>query len=122
MRDLGTPVYGCQLFSSILRRFPDEAEICTVRLDGKPIAAALLLHGRGMTEVPSASSLRSFNWTNANMLMYWHLLQRAIQRRQATFDFGAAARTVPTHRFKKQWGAQPDPADLAILHSSRFRR
>ena len=55
------------------------------------MAAALLLHGRGVTEVPSASSLRSYNPTCANMLMYWHLLERAVERGQATFDFGRSS-------------------------------
>lgn len=110
MRDLGTPVYGRSLFRSILRHFPGEAEFCVVRLGRQPVAAALLVHGRGMTEVPSASSLRRFNGTNANMFLYWQLLQRAIQRRQQGFDFGRSSEGSGTYRFKKQWGAQPEPS------------
>lgn len=109
MRDLGTPVFGQILFRSILTTFPD-AELCVVRQGDKPLAAALLLHGKGITEVPSASSLREYNSTCANMLMYWHLLQRAISREQATFDFGRSSPDSPTHQFKKQWGAKPFPA------------
>jgi FemAB-related protein (PEP-CTERM system-associated) len=107
MRDLGTPVYSRRLFMEILRQFPDRAEICTVRAGKEPVAAALLLHGWGVTEVPSASSLRSHNHTCANMLMYWHLLKRAIERGQDIFDFGRSSEDSPTMRFKKQWGASP---------------
>lgn len=110
MRDLGTPVFGQTLFRSILDGFPRDAEFCVVRQADKPIAAALLLHGKGITEVPSASSLREYNSTCANMLMYWHLLQRAIGRGQPIFDFGRSSPDSPTHQFKKQWGAQPYPA------------
>lgn len=110
MRDLGTPVFGRGLFRAILEEFPDRAEFCVTRLGEQPVAAALLLHGDGMTEVPSASSLREFNATCANMLTYWHLLERAIQRQQTTFDFGRSTQDGPTFRFKKQWGAQPFPA------------
>jgi FemAB-related protein (PEP-CTERM system-associated) len=110
MRDLGTPVYGRSLFASTLRHFPDRAEICVVRADNKPIAAALLLHGWDVTEVPSASSLRAFNHTNANMLMYWHLLERAVERGQGVFDFGRSSPNSNTFRFKAQWGAIPLPA------------
>lgn len=110
MRDLGTPVYGRGLFRSILSNFPDTAELCVVRCDRRPVAAALLVHGEGRTEVPSASSLRRFNHTNANMLMYWHLLRRAIERGQREFDFGRSTAEGGTYRFKKQWGAQPEPA------------
>jgi len=110
MRDLGTPVFGRKLFDSILLGFAGDAELCVVRSASQPVAAALLVHGPGTTEVPSASSLRSHNATNANMLMYWHLLQRAISRGQQVFDFGRSSRDSNTFRFKKQWGAQPEPA------------
>lgn len=111
MRDLGTPVYGRGLFRAILEEFPERAELCIVRAGPKPYAAGLLLHGWGVTEVPSASSLREFNFTNANMLLYWHLLQRAVERGQAVFDFGRSTRDGNTFRFKKQWGAAPEPAE-----------
>jgi FemAB-related protein (PEP-CTERM system-associated) len=111
MRDLGTPVYGRSLFAAVLRHFPDRAEICVVQADGQPVAAALLLHGWGVTEVPSASSLRAFNHTNANMLMYWHLLERAVERGQSVFDFGRSSPDSNTFRFKRQWGAVPFPAE-----------
>jgi serine/alanine adding enzyme len=110
MRDLGTPVYGRGLFAAALRQFPDDAELCVVGAGGRPVAAALLLHGRGVTEVPSASSLRSHNPTCANMLLYWHLLERAVLRGQASFDFGRSSPDSSTYRFKAQWGAHPEPA------------
>lgn len=110
MRDLGTPAYGRALFRAMLRQFPGRAEVCVVRSGGLAVAAALLLHGWGVTEVPSASSLRSHNHSNANSLMYWHLLERAIARGQAAFDFGRSTPDSGTFRFKKQWGAEPEPA------------
>ena len=110
MRDLGTPVFTRRLFQSILGQFPEDAELCVLRLDRRPVAAALLVHHRGITEVPSASSLRAYNTLNANMLMYWHLLQRAIERGQARFDFGRSSVDSNTFRFKQQWGAQPESA------------
>jgi serine/alanine adding enzyme len=110
MRDLGTPTFGRKLFRSILQTFPGQAELCVVRLAQRPVAGGLLAHGDGVTEVPSASSLRRFNSTNANMFMYWQLLSRAIERGQHTFDFGRSSRESNTYRFKSQWGAQPHPA------------
>lgn len=111
MRDLGTPVFGRRLFEEILLRFPDDAELCVVRApDGLAIGGAVLLHGPEFTEVPSASTLRRFNATNANMLMYWNLLCRAIERGRSAFDFGRSTLDSNTYRFKKQWGAEPSPA------------
>jgi FemAB-related protein (PEP-CTERM system-associated) len=111
MRDLGTPVYGRRLFHAALTRFPDRAELCVVRAGTTPVAAALLLHGWGVTEVPSASSLREHNHTCANMLLYWHLLERAAGRGQSVFDFGRSSKDGSTFRFKAQWGATPEPAE-----------
>jgi FemAB-related protein (PEP-CTERM system-associated) len=107
MRDLGTPVYSRRLFASVLEQFRDQAELCVVNLEQKPVAGALLLHGWGVTEVPSASSLRAFNSTCANMLMYFHLLVRAVERGQDMFDFGRSTPGSGTFKFKEQWGAQP---------------
>ena len=110
MRDLGTPVYGRRLFEAIITHCAGEAEFCVISQAAKPIAAALLVHGEGVTEVPSASSLREYNSANANMLMYWHLLERSIDRGQRNFDFGRSTVDGNTFRFKKQWGAEPHPA------------
>lgn len=111
MRDLGTPVYGRSLFLSAVQQFPGRSEFCVVRAGREPIAAALLIHGWGVTEVPSASSLKRYNRTCANMMMYWNLLERAVERGQATFDFGRSTPGGPVFRFKKQWGAEPAPAE-----------
>lgn len=109
MRDLGTPVFPRKLFAGILRAFP-EAEIAVVRLKHRALAAGIVLHGPGVTEVPSASSLRKWNWTCANMGLYWAMLQRSVERGQKEFDFGRSSVESSTYRFKKQWGAQPHPA------------
>ena len=110
MRDLGTPVFGRRLFRSILAEFADDAELCVVRDKGQPIAAALLVHSPGVTEVPSASSLRSHNSTNANDMMHWHLIRRTVERGQRVFDFGRCTPEGNTFAFKKKWGSMPEPA------------
>ena len=110
MRDLGTPVYSRRLFGSILREFAGAAELCVLRYQRRPAAGALLIHYHDRTEVPSASSLRAVNSTNANMVMYWELLKRAIERGQRVFDFGRSSADSGTYRFKRQWGAQPNPS------------
>ncbi len=109
MRDLGTPVYAKKLFASIMTHFPNEAEFAVVDFEGRPISTAMIIHQQHSTQVPSASCLREFNHTNANMWMYHHLLLRAITRGSKTFDFGRSSEDSGTYRFKKQWGAQPHP-------------
>jgi FemAB-related protein (PEP-CTERM system-associated) len=116
MRDLGTPVYGRKLFQAVLRYFPESAELCVVRLGTKPVAGALVVHGKGISEVPSASSLREFNSLCANMFMYWNLLDRAIERGQSLLDFGRSTRGSNSYKFKKQWGAEESPAVWQYSH------
>jgi FemAB-related protein (PEP-CTERM system-associated) len=110
MRDLGSPVFGRGLFAAILATFPGAAEICLVRDGARPVAAALLLHGWGVTEVPTAAALKGYNASSVNMLMYHHLLRRAVERGGRVFDFGRSTTEGGTFRFKKQWGAVPHPA------------
>lgn len=107
MRDLGTPVYSRRLFETILARFPENAELVAVDVGGRPAAAAFLLHHRGTTEIPWASTVRDFNRISINMLLYWHALNRAIERGSRAFDFGRSTIDSGTYRFKKQWGALP---------------
>lgn len=118
MRDLGTPSYGPGLFRAIVRQFPDRAEFCVVRAGDTPAAAALLVHGWGVTEVPSASSIRRFNPSCANMLMYWNLLERAVGRGQSSFDFGRSTAGGPVLKFKEQWGGRPTPAEWRVYAPS----
>lgn len=115
MRDLGTPVYGKGFFRAIREQLGDRAEFVVVRCEGTPAAAALLVHDPGndhrppSTQVPSASCLSAFNRCNTNMWMYFQLFVRAIERGSKRFDFGRSSEGSGTYRFKKQWGATPQP-------------
>jgi FemAB-related protein (PEP-CTERM system-associated) len=108
MRDLGTPVYSRRFFEVILRRGPGQPVIL-VGYDprGRAVSTAFLLQFAGRMEVPWASTLRAANTMNANMALYWRILEHACEQRCHTFDFGRSTADAPTYRFKKQWGAQP---------------
>lgn len=107
MRDLGTPVYGKGFFRNILTAWPEQARLVVLRLRGRPVAAAFLLGDRDLQEIPWASTLRSVNALNLNMLLYREVLQLSIKQGYGFFDFGRSSQDAGTFRFKKQWGAQP---------------
>ncbi len=110
MRDLGTPVYGRGFFETILRQGPGNPTLVIGRTAaGKVVAASFLLSHAGQMEVPWASTLRSANALNANMGLYWHMLEHACKQGCHTFDFGRSTEGAPTYRFKKQWGAKRVP-------------
>jgi FemAB-related protein (PEP-CTERM system-associated) len=109
MRDLGTPVYARSFFATIARELADHMDVVVAELHGQPVAAGILLHSGGRTEIPWASSLRSANRLGVNMLMYWESLKHAISRGSRVFDLGRSTRDSGTYRFKRQWGAEPVP-------------
>lgn len=118
MRDLGTPVYPRKLFRAMLNHLEQRCEIALVTQEDMPIAGAILVHDRvgasPLTQVPSASCLRQFNAICANMWMYHQLLARAIQQGASGFDFGRSSEGSGTYRFKKQWGASPQPTPWQV--------
>ena len=109
MRDLGTPVYSRSFFATVVEELGENVDVVLAELNGAPVAAGILLHFGGSTEIPWASSLRSANRLGVNMLMYWACLKRAIEKGSTVFDFGRSTRDSGTFQFKRQWGALPVP-------------
>jgi len=109
MRDLGTPVYGRQLFEEVLAAFPDRARLIVVRLKDAPVAAGFTYRTRGMVEIPWASSIRDYNSLCPNHLLYWHAIETAVAEGVDVFDFGRSTPDEGTFKFKEQWGAEPVP-------------
>jgi FemAB-related protein (PEP-CTERM system-associated) len=107
MRDLGTPVYGADFFRAVYRLLEKDAALAVVRIGSRAVAAGFLIAFRDSLQIPWASSLREFNRSGVNMLLYWEALQHAIARGCRVFDFGRSTPGSGTYRFKEQWGAQP---------------
>ena len=109
MRDLGTPVFGIRLFQETLATFPENSRVFCVRLDGRPVAGSVVHWRGGSMEVIWASALREVGPLCANVLLYWHMLQFAIDRGCTRFEFGRCTPGEGTFHFKRQWGAEPRP-------------
>ena len=110
MRDLGTPVFARTLFREFLGQLGDQAELCVVYLDDKPIACSLVWYIGELTQVPSASALKDYRSTAVNTWMYWQIMRRAVAKKSSIFDFGRSTDGGPTFDFKRKWGCQPQPA------------
>lgn len=107
MRDLGTPVYAKYFFANIINSLGEKARLVIIYKSGQPVASAFLIGYRDVLEIPWASTLRSVNHLGVNMLLYWHVLKFAIERKYRWFDFGRSTVNAGTYRFKRQWGARP---------------
>lgn len=109
MRDLGTPVYPMRFFRNILQAFPENTWIGTVYAGNVPVASGFLAGFKNRMEIPWASSVRSYNRSSPNMLLYWSVLKFACEKRFTIFDFGRSTAGESTYKFKEQWGAVPSP-------------
>jgi FemAB-related protein (PEP-CTERM system-associated) len=108
MRDLGTPVLPKRLFESLPRLFGESVAVAVVYDDRTPIAAGCGFFHGGEFEITWASSLREYSRAAPNMLLYWRMLEAAIDRGATTFNFGRCTRGSGTHRFKLQWGGHDE--------------
>nr|WP_319393042.1 GNAT family N-acetyltransferase [uncultured Desulfobacter sp.] len=117
MRDLGSPVHSKRWIKAILKTYGNRAHAAVVYMpDGEPAAAGIILCHPKMVSIPWASSLRRFNRSNPNMMLYWTFLKFASDNGYPTFDFGRSTPDEGTFRFKKQWGAEPSPLYWADLN------
>jgi len=60
-------------------------------------------------ELTWASSLLEYKREAPNMLLYWSLIERMIERGLRSFNFGRCTPGGGTHRFKGQWGGSDVP-------------
>jgi serine/alanine adding enzyme len=108
MRDLGTPVYSKQLFINMLKQNAS-ASIVVIYVKNRAASAGFILGWRNTLEIPWASSIKDVNNQDNNMLLYWNILQFAIEEKYECFDFGRSSKDASTYKFKKQWGAKEHP-------------
>jgi serine/alanine adding enzyme len=102
-------VYTSRLFEAVLSEFPERTAIHVVRQGSLGVAAAVtFVTGKGI-EVPWASSIRDFNALCPNHLMYWDIIERAVEDGLQRLDFGRSTPQEGTYKFKEQWGAAPVP-------------
>jgi serine/alanine adding enzyme len=108
MRDLGTPVYSKKLFINMLKQNAS-ANIVVIYVKNRAASAGFILGWRNTLEIPWASSIKDANNQDNNMLLYWYILQFAIEQKYECFDFGRSSKDASTYKFKKQWGAKEYP-------------
>ncbi len=109
MRDLGSPVHSKVWFEHLTSCYGQKARVGVVYKAKIPVAGGIILLHNDTVSIPWASSLRSYNRLSPNMLLYWSFLEYAADNGFKRFDFGRSSPDSGTFRFKKQWGAEPQP-------------
>jgi FemAB-related protein (PEP-CTERM system-associated) len=118
VRNLGTPVFPRALFDAVLDRFGGDADILTVRLDGRPVASVLSLYHRGAVMPYWGGGTREARALRANDRMYFELMLHARRRGATRFDFGRSKTGSGAFQFKRNWGFEPEPLTYGVWTAS----
>jgi FemAB-related protein (PEP-CTERM system-associated) len=114
VRNLGTPVFPRKLFDAVRARFGEDADILTVRHDGRAVASVLSLYHNGIVMPYWGGGTWGARALRANELMYFALMRHARARGCVAFDFGRSKVDSGAHADKKNWGFDPAPLAYAV--------
>ena len=103
MRNLGTPVYPREFFANQLRRMPERIRVLTLHDGAQPVAAAFLTAHGATLELPWAASIPASRKKEAPMVMYWMIIQRAIEEGFRQVDLGRCTPGGGNYEFKRHW-------------------
>ncbi len=115
MRALGSPVHAKRLMFHVMETFREQARIVICRKDAVPVACSFVLAFGDTLYNPWASALRAYNRFSPNMLLYWSMMEHAIENGLSRFDFGRSTPGEGTFKFKEQWGALPEPLNWQFV-------
>lgn len=114
VRNLGTPVFPRALFREILAAFGEDADILTVRHQGRALASVLSLYHKGMVMPYWGGGVADARNWRANEMMYYALMLHAREKKGChSFDFGRSKAGTGPASFKKNFGFTPTPLAYA---------
>ena len=111
MRELGTPVFGAQLFASMREHLgPERLRLFILRYNGKPVGGMLcIVHGTNWTD-QYAIVRRAHAPEFANYVLYWNVIKLAAAGGVYSLDLGRSTPQSNVHLFKRKWGGK----DVAV--------
>jgi len=115
VRNLGTPVFGKIYFQSLLDVFGKDADVLTVRHEGKATASVLNFYFKDRVLPFYTGSVPTARRLGANDFMYWRLMRHAAGRGCTVYDFGRSKVGTGPYDFKKNWGFSPVPLTHQFL-------
>lgn len=116
MHRKGTPIYGRAFLRAVLEGFGPRAYVITVGWPEKAVGGALVIHHRGVVNVPFVSSLPSAFPLAPNNLLYWEIIRRSCALGLVELDFGRSFRGTSNLEFKRRWGATVKPQPFYFIH------
>ncbi|MCT2399982.1 FemAB family XrtA/PEP-CTERM system-associated protein [Novosphingobium mangrovi (ex Huang et al. 2023)] len=112
-RNLGTPVFPRALLDSVIDGFGKDADILTVRHQGRAVASVISVYHGGAVMPYWGGGTWDARRLRANDRMYYELMLHARRRGCTTFDFGRSKTGSGAYHFKRNWGFEPEPLTYA---------
>jgi FemAB-related protein (PEP-CTERM system-associated) len=109
VRNLGTPVFPLRLFQNLLKEFPHECYILSVKYQGKTVASVMTFFYKNIVMPYYGGGLRDYFRYAVNDFMYWELMKYGCQNGYKLFDFGRSKKGTGSYDFKRHWGMEPLP-------------
>jgi FemAB-related protein (PEP-CTERM system-associated) len=114
LRNLGTPVLPRRFYRAILEELGPAVELSAVRGPDGAVASLMTFYFRDRVmpyyggATPAARPLHAYD------LLYWSLMERAVERGALLYDFGRSKRGTGSFDYKTYWGFTPQPLPYAI--------
>lgn len=109
MRDLGTPVYPKSWFENLCSYAPQEVRFVTIWDGDEAVASGLVTSFRDTLELPWSASLLQSRKKYSAVLMYWSVLEWALQHGFGCVDLGRCTPGSGTYEFKRHFGCEEKP-------------
>jgi len=110
---LGTPVLSPRYFQLLKKEFGGDCEIRVISQQRKTMSAVLSFYFRDEVLPYYGGGIAAARGCGANDFMYWTLMQAAVERGCAVFDFGRSKAGTGAFGFKKNWGFSASPLPYA---------
>ncbi|KHK91158.1 FemAB family XrtA/PEP-CTERM system-associated protein [Novosphingobium malaysiense] len=112
-RNLGTPVFPRALLDGVVDAFGNNADILTVRHEGRPVSSVISIYHAGAVMPYWGGGTWAARRLRANERMYYELMLHARRRGCIIFDFGRSKTGSGAYHFKRNWGFEPEPLTYA---------
>lgn len=112
-RNLGTPVFPRALLDGVVDSFGEDADILTVRHQGRAVASVISVYHGGAVMPYWGGGTWDARRLRANDRMYYELMLHARRRGCTVFDFGRSKTGSGAYHFKRNWGFEPEPMTYA---------
>ena len=110
LRNLGTPVFSANYFSTLQQIFAERCDVLTVEHQGRAVSSVLSFYYKGQVLPYYGGGLNVARALKSNDYMYYQLMCSAKSSRKSNyFDFGRSKDDSGAYKYKRTWGMEPQP-------------